>query len=355
MRTFFLALLLSFAATALCAQKFVHEEYYDYYFDNREFDAGAEKYLESETLHSVLIMPAAGFSFRQSENAEHRVMAGVSVLRDAGSSEKLKDSFKELSIYYQALAFLGGNRVFRAAAGVLPRYLLRGDYSRAVWSDALRFYDANLEGAVLQYGSKSFESELGCDWMGKKGPSIRERFQIFSYGRWGVNNWFSAGWGFSFYHYATSDVAHNVIDNHLFNPWLKADVACYAGFFQELSLQAGLMAGYQRSRDIDPEPVFPFGTEIILRAQKWNLCLQNSIYAGEDLYHYYGSPAPEGGIYASDLYLGESTYRGFYDRAELVWTPRISGRLSLQLAASFHFDTDGYQGCRQVVRLRILP
>ena len=346
------SLLLCCAAFPLCAQKFVHEEYLDYYFDNREFDAGSEKYMESETLHSILLLPQVGLSYKQNRITEHRIMAGVSVRRDMGSGEKLKDSFKELSVYYQVAHKLGGRRVFRAAAGVLPRYLLRGDYSRAVWSDALVFYDTNLEGALLQYGAKDFQAELGCDWMGKKGGAVRERFQIFSSGRWDANKWLSAGWGLSFYHYATSALAHNVIDNHLFNPWLKADFACFAGFFQELSLQAGLMAGYQRSRDIDPEPVMPLGSEIIFRARKWNVCLQNSIYAGDDLYHYYDSPAPEGGIYASNLYLGEPTYRGFYDNAELLWTPRISKRLSLQIGAAFHFDGDGYQGCRQVVHLR---
>ena len=352
MKRILTTLLLCSAVFPLFAQKFLHEEYLDYFFENNEFDAGAEKYMESETFHSILLMPQVGISYKQSRVTEHRILAGVTVLRDMGSGEKLGDSFKELSIYYQVAHKLGGQRVFRAVAGVIPRYLLDGKYSQAIWSDEINFYDANLEGALLQYGARDFEAELGCDWMGKKGIGVRERFQVFSSGKWNVNKWLSAGWGLSFYHYATSDVAHNVIDNHLFNPWIKADFACLGHAFQELSVQAGLMAGYQRSRDIDPDPVMPFGTEIIFRAKKWNVCLQNSIYAGEDLYHYYDSPAPEGGVYASDLYLGEPTYRGFYDMAELLWTPHISKRLRLQIGAAFHFDSEGYQGCQQVVRLR---
>ena len=175
-------LLICFAVYTLHAQKFVHEEYLDFFFENSEFDAGSEKYMESETLHSILLMPQLGLSYKQGRATEHRIMAGVSVLRDMGSGEKLGDSFKELCLYYRASHNLGGQRSFRAAAGVFPRYLLEGDYSLAIWSDDKEVYDSNLEGALIQYSARDFDAELGCDWMGKKGTGVRERFQIFSSG-----------------------------------------------------------------------------------------------------------------------------------------------------------------------------
>ena len=351
-RFLFTCLLFAVAAFQCGAQKFVHDEYLDFYFDNREFDVSGEKYMESETYHSVLLMPEVGLSFKQNKRTEHRIMAGVAVLRDMGSGEKIVDSFKELSVYYRVKHRINKTRSFEAAAGVFPRHLLGGKYTRAIWSDAHGFYDSNMEGVLLKYSTRKLYAEMGCDWMGKYGAATRERFQIFSAGRYKFYSYLSAGWSASFYHYATSAVAHNVIDNHFFNPWVKGDFAGFTGYLQELSLQAGLLAGYQRSREIDDDPVLPVGAEIIMRAKKWNLCLQNSLYAGADLYHYYDYPAPEGGIYSSALYSGENSYRGLYDRVELIWGPRISKKTSLQLTAAFHFDGSGYLGCQQVVRLR---
>ena len=355
MRRLLLLLVLSAAAVPGLAQKFVHGEYFDFYFDNREFDVAGEKYMESETLFSALLAPEIGFEFIQnkksSRTVEHRIMLGTDILRSMGSGEKPADSFKEVSIYYHA-SHIGKNFWFEGAAGVFPRRFVQGSYTRAIWSDAQTFYDMNMEGMLLRFGNARLSTELGCDWMGKYATATRERFQIFTSGNGIINNWLSAGWSGSFYHYATSAVAKNVIDNHLFSPGLNVDVGSKVKALDELSLQAGLLAGYQRSREIDAEPIIPVGTELIFRARRKSLMLQNSIYAGNDLYHYYDYPAPEGGIYASDLYPGENTYRGFYNRAELIWAPRISKKTSLQVTAAFHFDATGYQGCQQIVRLR---
>ena len=350
-----LLLLLIFCAAALpgLAQKFVYGSYFDYYFDNREFDRSHEKYMESETLHSVLVAPELGLSFRQGENTEHRVLVGTDIMRDTGSGAKPGDSFREVSVYYNVRSRFGNGRSFEAAAGVFPRRLLGGSYSRAIWSDAHTFYDFNMEGVLLKFGSHRLNAEIGCDWMGKYAANTRERFQIFSSADYRIFSYLHSGWSASFYHYATSGVAHNVIDNHLFNPWVKGEFRGFTGIFQELSVQVGLLAGYQRSREIDADPILPVGAELITRVKKWNLCLQNSLYAGQDLYHYYSYPAPEGGTYGADLYPGENTYRGLYDRAEIIWTPRITKKMALQIVAAIHFDESGYLGCQQAVRLKL--
>lgn len=167
---------LIFAGTAfqLAAQKFVHDEYLDFYFDNREFDVSGEKYMESETYHSVLLMPEIGLSYKQNKRTEHRIMAGVGVLHDMGSGEKIGDAFKELSVYYRVKHKISKSRSFEAAAGVFPRHLLGGEYSRAIWSDAQSFYDFNMEGVLLKYSTRRLYAEMGCDWMGKYGAATRE-------------------------------------------------------------------------------------------------------------------------------------------------------------------------------------
>ncbi len=336
------------------AQKFVHHERFDYFFDNREFDVSGEKYMQSETFFAARVMPAIGVRLTDTDGTEHSLFGGVSVMRDMGSGRKAADSIDELNIWYGARHSFGGDRCFEAAAGVFPRYLSDDTkYSHAIWSDDLRFYDKCMEGLLLKYSAPDFYAEMGCDWMGKWSAKIRERFQIFSAGEWTLAGWLQAGWSASFYHYATSGVAHNVIDNHLLNPWLRVRVPDGAGPLDELSLQAGFLAGYQRSREIDPDPALPMGYEIIARAARRSLCLQNSLYTGNDLAHYYDYPAPEGGIYGADLYRGDNFYRGFYDRIDLIWTPRLTKRTALTVVAGFHFDAAGYLGCRQMLGFKL--
>ena len=99
MRRLLLLLVMSAAAIPGLAQKFVYGSYFDYYFDNREFDVSHEKYMESETLHSVLVAPEIGLSFKQGKNTEHRILLGTDIVRDSGSGAKPEESFRELTVY----------------------------------------------------------------------------------------------------------------------------------------------------------------------------------------------------------------------------------------------------------------
>ncbi len=349
-RRLFAVVLISICAMApAMAQKFVYGSDFDYLFDNREFDVAGEKYMQSQTFHTAILRGEAGLSFNETDRTVHKIILGGSVVRDFSGSFFTDKNFFEASLYYMAAFKESDGRYFEAVAGAYPRALIKGRYSRAMWSDAYAFHDVNKEGVLLRYGKGGFDAELGCDWMGSYGPNSRERFQVFSSGSWTITRDFSAGWSGSFYHFATSQVAKNVIDNHLLAPWLKYDLSRLP--LQELSLQAFLLAGYQRSREIDRKAALPLGAEFIFRAKKWNVCLQNSLYTGDNLLVYYDYPAPEGGTYASNLYLGETTYKGFYDRVELIWAPNLTKEVKLEVVAAFHYDATGYQGCQQIVRL----
>ena len=339
----------AFAAPAVAQPGSMHLSYnvrFNYLFDNREFDASDEKYTESETYFAAQLLPQIGILFTDASGTSHSIVAGVSILRDMGSGKKPSGSFDDLSLWYGAQHSFGRGRNLEASAGIFPRLMSDdGLYSNAIWSDVLRFYDSHFEGLLMKYSAPCFYAELGCDWLGKKTDTTRERFQIFSAGKWNLLDWIQAGWSASFYHYATSGVASNVIDNHLINPWLQFSVPGRV----DLSLKAGLLAGYQRARDIDERPHIPVGSEIAFRAGWKSLGVKNSAYFGDDQNIYYDYPAPEGGIYGANLYRGDNWYRDFYDRVDLSWNPRIGKKTRLLMMASFHFDRDGYLGCRQVV------
>ena len=137
-----------------------------------------------------------------------------------------------------------------------------------------------------------------------------------------------------------------MVDNHLLEPWVKV------GFLrpstrQEITLKAGLLAGYQCDRVRSSEPVFPIGGEVTLKGRYKSLSLQNAVYFGNNLQPFYGRFDLGGNKYGNDLYFGLPFYTGFYDRVEFAWTPALTRYLDLRLAVRAHFSTAGFLGWQQ--------
>ncbi len=323
---------------------------FQYHFDNREFSASSDKVTPSYTEHAVVFTPTLGLSWLQNPNAKHSIIGGVDLRHDMGESS-WRHVAKEAVIYYKADVNADGGR-FQGFAGVFPRRLMEGSYSEAFYSDSLVFNDRNLEGILLKWQKGNFYTEFGCDWMGKLGHEVRERFQLFSAGSYRASDWLTLGWTGVFYHYACSELAPGVVDNHLLEPWAKADFSGYAPGWKELSIQAGVLAGYQRNRKIQDKPDFPVGAEITLTAQRKNIIFRNISYFGDNLQAMYHERDEAGLIYGNNLYPGLPFYTGFYDRAELSWEPQLTKSLSLRVAARAHFGKDGFLGWQQVVSLR---
>ena len=354
MKKTFVCLLLILATLPASAQggrdRFAWEYGADFlfHFDNREFAYSQDAITPSMTVAAVVLTPTVGFSVRQSRAVEHRLTAGVELAHDLGS-QTWNDLPREVLIYYDA-HIRARKGSFEGVAGIFPRRFLEGEYSEAFFSDSLRFADRNLEGVLLKWQSPRFNAELGCDWMGQAGYARKERFQVISYGSWQPHPLVYLGWTGSFYHYAGSVLAPGVVDNHLLEPWVKV------GFLrpstrQELTLKAGLLAGYQCDRVRSSEPVLPLGGEVTLKGRYKSLSLQNSVYFGNDLQPFYDRLDLGGNKYGHDLYFGQPFYTGFYDRVEFSWMPALTRYLDLRLAVRAHFSADGFLGWQQCLGL----
>lgn len=328
--------------------KFEYDVDFLFHFNNREFAYSDDRITPSMTINSVVLTPSVGLSVAQGQKANHSLMLGVDMVRDMGSGQQT-NVFREMTIYYDAHVNLNKG-VFEAVAGVFPRRYMEGDYSEAFYSDSLKFYDRNLDGLILKYRASRFYAELGCDWMGQFGHDRKERFEIFTAGRWDATSWFALGWSASMYHYAGSEVAPGVVDNHKVNPYVLFDLATFTGI-QELSIKAGPMVTYQRDRERDRKPVFPTGGEAVVTLRNWNVYLQNTSYFGDNLLHYYNDYDLGGTKYGNNVYRGQPFYTGFYDRIDLGWNPRITDWFGLKLAARMHFSKEGFLGWQQVLSL----
>lgn len=324
---------------------------FEYYFDNREFDYGAVKYTESMTIHAACLTPWLGLRMPQNRNLTHSVRIGVDFMKNMGEQLPADKSIKELLFNYK-VDYRMRRGLFSGCMGVFPRAAAEGEYPTAMFSDSLRFFDKNLEGAIFKWRSRSLYSEIVCDWMGMFGQNRRERFQIFSSGSWHIVAGLSVGWAASMYHYAGSEGQPGVVDNHILYPYLNYDLS-HRTTLNEISLRLGFFAAYQRDR-LEGKSYYPFGTELELRLRWRSLGLFNSFYVGDDLMPMY-NVSRYGEKYGAELYFGSPFYRGGrgYDRMELYYAPRISSWLSLRLSTVFHFTDEShpFSGWQQRISL----
>lgn len=382
---------LNLDAQAPSGARFAYDVNFEMNFDNRENTSDLSP---SMTVFGARLTPAIGIAVTQSNGTDHRVMAGIDIMKDFGRGRDASpdgsvsgnsgyantDLFREITFYYQ-MNRRSGRTDMTLTAGIFPkRFSAYYDLSSAFVSDSLKFYDNNYEGLLLTFSRPSSYYEVGCDWMGMFGIYDRERFMIFSNGRSELLPWLSLGYSAYMYHYACSATVDGVVDNILANPWICLDAAPFVPL-QQLSLTVGWLQGAQQDRLNVDRYVFPCGIELILDVRKWNVGLRNRLFAGNDMMPYYDSRDAGGNKYGTDLYMGDPFYRlfspsdprfnegivmpennsvarysrekyiGIYDRLDLYYEPSIADFLRLKVGVSAHFLRSGYAGLQQRVSL----
>lgn len=352
-------------------------------FDNREFYRST--FTQSMTIFAGRLTPYIGVAVNQNKDTRHRVLAGIDVMKDfgkspvsperapAGSSEmdpkqSNLDLFREITLFYTLDKKIGKTDL-SLAAGIFPRRLSEGYYSRAFFSDSLRFYDNNLEGLLVKVRRPNAYYEVGCDWMGKFGVYSRERFMIFSAGEAKLIPLLSLGYSAYLYHYSCSVTADGVVDNVLINPYLMLDLAEITKM-QLFSVRLGWLQSMQNDRALVGKYVYPSGAELDVDVRKWNVGIRNEFFYGRNMMPYYNTLDPGGYKYGNLLYMGspfyqvhdsaESTARksrtslwpGICDRLEVYYAPQLGlPYLDFRISAVFHFNEGIYSGCRQMVSL----
>lgn len=342
-------------------------------FDNREFYRS--NFTPSMTIFGARVSPYLGIAVNQNKATRHRLMAGIDVMKDfgrspvspdrapAGSPETdLKQSnldlFREITLFY-TLDKKVGKTDLTLAAGIFPRTLSEGYYSRAFFSDSLRFYDNNLEGLLVKIRRPKAYYEIGCDWMGMYGNYSRERFMIFTAGEARLLPVLSIGYSAYLYHYSCSGTAEGVVDNVLLNPYIGLDLAGLTKL-QVFSMRLGWLQAMQNDRAMVGKYVCPGGAELDVDIRKWNVGVRNELFYGKNMMPYYHSKDPGGYPYGNLLYMGSPFYQvgaadskaGLADRLEVYYAPQFGQPyLDFRISAIFHFNAGSYAGCRQMVSL----
>lgn len=327
------------------AQNILWNADFDFRFDNREYGDPSKMVAPSGTLFGANLRPEIGLGWGYG----HSLMLGTTIPADMGSENFM--GTPELLAYY---AFDG--QKFDATLGLFPRSRLLGRYSYAFFSDSYRFYKPTIEGMLIQYSKPDWFVELGCDWNGLRSKTRREMFTIIFAGeaRKGLSY---AGYTATLHHHAASDSAKGVVDNGLADFYVGLDFSSLMRG-STLSFQVAWVQAYQNDRHYIGTPTLPGGFELEVNMKHNDVGLRNTYYKGEDLMPYWNSPYEDGlgGIYGDNLYFGDPFYRvgekGYYNRLELFWEPKLNDGVSLRIASVHHYDGSNW-GWQQVVSLRV--
>lgn len=338
MKRLILSLLWAMTIVGAGAQEFEWSVDFDMNFDNREY---ASLSVPSQTLFGARLTPMVGFGWDEGRNA---LMAGVDVVKTFGRDRFSEDP--QLVLYYAYRS-----QRFRATAGVFPRRMMLGDYSPAIFSDSVRFYDNNLDGLLLQYTGERGFAELGVDWDGAYSKEEREKFRIFSSGRIDRGE-FVGGYTLSVYHFAGREGVKGVVDNIAVEPYVGFDMKRLLPL-DCATVTAGWLQTMQRDRISGEKGVRPAGGELRLKVEKWHAGIDNRLYVGDDLMPYFSR-------YGGELYAGERFYSleggtsDCYDRLEFYYDRLWSTRavVGLHVGFVFHF-AGGRVVTQQVLRLNV--
>lgn len=340
---------------------------FHYFFDLRNFEACDDIFMTTETYNVARFSPSAIVRFDQGRNVTHRLALGVDLTKNLGANPTVQSTYsdseheqslrnfdliKDFFFYYNYRSRMGKGTL-DLYAGIYPRTVLGGDYTRAIFADDLIYYDPNLEGVTLKYEAPRLKAEITADIVGKRGIDRVGCEMISTAGAFKVVDWASLGWAASYAHSKGNYLAYCDTDVALFNPYVKVDFGSKSGI-QELSLKAGAIASYQLDYSIindegaGDKVHFPMGAEAVLRVRNWDLGLENTFYYGDNQMVYRSSSYADissASVYSDAIYSGETFYytrRGYpswYNRLEVFWQPLNGGFISTRISAIGHFIT----------------
>ena len=336
LRRSFLTLAVAVASIgSVSAQELIWDVSFEAFFDNREYKS---KINIPQTIFGARVAPEVGLRW----NENHSLMIGYDLLANFGAKTFDKNG-NEAFVYYQY-----SSPKYLAAAGIIPRRKIIGDYSGAFFSDSIKYYDPYISGLLLQYVGKKGYIEFGADWNSMLSDTKREKFLLFSGAQLRLGIAY-LGYHLSMYHHAGTYLEDGVVDNILVYPHAGLDLARLT-HTDKFNLRVGWLKAFQNDRKYVDKYVTPGGVQVELNVEKWKFGISNTLYAGKNLMPYWVAPK-EGLDYGPGLYWGEPFYRtsNVYDRLEVYWAPVQNDMMNLKVSTVHHFDGDIWNWQQKIV------
>jgi hypothetical protein len=301
------------------SQRVVWNIYFDSQFDNREYNSDFSK---SQTLFGAKLTPEIGLHWG---GYYSDLLIGATIIEEFGAETFEKKP--EMLLYYRY-----DSPKYLICAGRFSRKSVIGKYSKAFFNDSVCFFDANIDGVLLQYKGNKGYVEVAFDWNSRQSETRREKFMIFSSAlqKKGV---VYGGYNFSMHHYAMVTGESGVVDNVWVMPFVGIDFDEKA-FFDELSLEVGWLQTFQNDRNNVGKYAKPGGVHIETQIEKYKFGVINTLFYGDCMMPYYGR-------YGNGLYRGDPFYRtinGKYHRLEIYWKPLRRKDIDLKVSSVHHYD-----------------
>lgn len=308
---------------------------FDSVFDNRE---GDNSITDTKTFFFTNLAPEIGLKFTKTD----RIAGGVVWNQPIGN--EWEGHRISPTLYYRH-----DGRRWSMSMGMFPRTQLREQLPGFLWCDSLKYFQRNIRGVLVQYGSPDAFIDFYLDWRQLQTETKREAFNIVFHGQWRPGgSSFMLGGHAMMNHFALTKNApddQHIVDNFLVNPYVGLDLS-RATALDSLTIRAGALMTIERNRAYDTWKA-PAGAWLeILGEWKW-LGLKNSLYAGGRLFPSYGE-------LGAALYQGEPFYqKGFYNRTDIYASIIRNEWVNLTASLDFNVTSGGDMIFYQRLLLRV--
>lgn len=322
MRKFLLTFFALICYVTVSAQELEWNVDGDGFFDNMELSS---KHRNDGTLTGFWIEPKVGIKV----DSVHSFRVGYGAVNCWGEDEPFRN--ETLTLYYQY-----DKAPFRVLMGSFSRDELFGDFPTAIFSDSLRYFNHNVQGALFQYyGNKGYVEAL-LDWTSEIGIDKHEQFLAGLSGRLNMRSLFMGVQGY-YYHYALTQNAPadmHIQDYCISNAFVGYDFTKSSGL-DSLSVQGGLLFGMERDRkddtfDWDLRPGF-----LLEAVLGWkNIYFKETFYTGKSQ-QIYGNEGL-GKYYWNDPYYRSTVY----DRVDALYRFAHGRGFDGYIGVAAHYDGD---------------
>ena len=304
------------------------------FFDNIEF--GKSEYKIPQTMSGIQAAPEIGVRF----DSVHIISGGVNILREFGSKTAV-DKFYP-TIYYEF-----NKSPYRFIMGAFPRNTALDKYPQVFFQDSISYFRPNINGFFWEFSGKKGYFNLWLDWTSQISVTERETFFAGLSGRYNAGIFYLQHFNYMF-HYAKDldPVVENFInDNALMLTSVGVNLSELT-FFDQLDINAGWLAGIERSRAEDAGWISNNGFLMEMHLAYKRIGIFNTLYLGEGQMKFYAD-------HSNKLYWGDPIYRaGNYNRSDFYVNFIKTNKVKLNLTYSLHF-AEGNMYHEQLLKLQV--
>lgn len=304
------------------------------FIDNQEF--AKSDFIKDKTLNGVNIAPQAGISWQKTDSKgdnliENSVVAGINLLKEFGT-EKIIDKALPI-IYYKNRIKLKNHWEQSFYAGIFPRKHLFSNYCDLLFWQLLTNYIPAVQGFYCEFRKENNFVNAWIDWTGKPTESVNESFYTGLSMRANFKSYFIDFQGY-YFHFANTNPKKpdfNLCDNG------QALLSIGYNLFSankkiKFAVSNGILAGYERERNVDNQQFLPIGFIANANFEIANFGLNNLLYAGDKRLRLYKK-------YGEQLYCANPFLQGnFYLQSEIYWQPFHSQTVNGKIGLLTHFS-----------------